>query len=386
MKTVISAARLMTSTEWIERSRVLIEDGLISAMASRESMAIPVGARELDFGDMILAPGLIDVHVHGGAGHDVMETDTRALEAIERHMARHGVTSYLATTVTAPHDLILRSLEHLGKYIKQHAGTPRAVPLGVHLEGPFISHAKRGVHPPENLVEPTPQKLEDFWNASAGTLRMMTVAPELPGAVETIRHARQLGMISSVGHSDANFADTEAAIEAGATHATHTFNAMRALDHREPGILGAVLSDDRITADIIADGIHLHPSVVSLFLRSKGYERSILITDAMSAAGMPNGKYQLGALEVEVRDGRCEVKGKLAGSALTLDRAVRNVIGFAGWTLQQAVRSASLNPARLLGLANERGTLAAGHVADLVVLTADGEVAKTIAAGRVCEL
>src|SRR5215470_13051285 len=385
MKTLISAARLMTPTEWIEGPRVLVEDGRISAVAPRESLPVPAGARELDFGGMILAPGLIDVHVHGGAGHDVMETDTGALEAIERHMASHGVTSYLATTVTAPHNLILRSLEHLGKYIKQHSGIPRAVPLGIHLEGPFISHAKRGVHPPESLVEPTPQKLDAFWNASAGALRMMTVAPELPGAVETIRHACKLGIISSVGHSDANFADTEAAIAAGATHATHTFNAMRALDHREPGILGAVLSNDRITADVIADGIHLHPSVVSLFLRSKGYERSILITDAMSAAGMPDGKYQLGALEVEVRDGRCEVKGKLAGSALTLDRAVRNVVSFAGWTLQQALRLATLNPARLLGLDKERGKLAKGHVADMVVLTANGDVAKTIVAGRMCE-
>src|SRR5262249_51591015 len=187
MKTVISAARLMTPTEWIESPRVLVEDGHISAVGSRESLPIPAGARELDFGGMILAPGLIDVPVQGGAGPDVMGTDPRALEAIEGHMARHGVTSYLATTVTAPHDLILRSLEHLGKYIKQHAGIPRAVPLGVHLEGPFISHAKRGVHPPESLVEPTPQKLDAFWNASAGGLALLTLAPGVPGSVGDIR-------------------------------------------------------------------------------------------------------------------------------------------------------------------------------------------------------
>src|SRR5215475_9980266 len=216
MKTVITADHLITPTELVEGPVVLIDDGLIVDVGSRQSKEVPENTRHLDFPGLTLAPGFIDIHVHGGAGHDVMEADDAALVAVEPHMAKHGVTGYLATTVTAPTHRILKALDHLGRSIGRNIRQPqRAIPLGVHLEGPFISHAKRGVHPPENLVEPTPQKLDAFWNASGGTLRMMTVAPELPGAVETISHARKLGMISSVGHSDAKFADTQAAITAG---------------------------------------------------------------------------------------------------------------------------------------------------------------------------
>lgn len=383
MKTVISAARLITPGEQIDSPRVVVENGRIASLTPRDAISVPRGARELDFPGMILAPGLIDIHVHGGAGHDVMETDASALAAIEGHMARHGVTGYLATTVTAPQEKILRALEHLGKTITGHNGGSRARPLGIHLEGPFISHAKRGVHPRENLVPPSPGLLDQFWNASGGTLRMMTVAPELPGAVETIGHARKLGMICSLGHSNATFAEANAGIAAGASHATHTFNAMRALDHREPGILGSVLTDDRLTADIIVDGVHLHPSIVSLFLHAKGHERAVLITDAISAAGMPDGRYRLGAFMVDVKDGRCDLNGALAGSVLTLDRAIRNVMSFAGWTLPRSVALATLNPARVLGIADQCGVLAPGRSADLVVVTPAGEVVTTIIGGKV---
>jgi N-acetylglucosamine-6-phosphate deacetylase len=255
--------------------------------------------------------------------------------------------------------------------------------LGIHLEGPFISHAKRGVHPPENLLPPSPEMLDRFWQASGHSIRMMTVAPEIAGAEATIRHARSLGVHSSVGHSDASLDQTRAAIAAGADHATHTFNAMRALDHREPGILGAVLTEDALSADIIADGVHTDPSIVRLFLAAKGPERAILITDAISATGMPDGRYRLGPFEVEVRGDRCDYQGKLAGSVLTLDRAIRNVMSFAGWNLQQAVRLATLNPAGLLGIAAERGIIAPGCVADLVVLTAEGKVVRAIVGGDV---
>jgi N-acetylglucosamine-6-phosphate deacetylase len=214
---------------------------------------------------------------------------------------------------------------------------------------------------------------------------MMTVAPEIPGAIETIQHARSLGVRSSLGHSDANYDHANAAIAAGADHATHTFNAMRALDRRDPGILGAVLSQDAVTADIIADGVHVHPSVIQLFLRAKGAARAVLITDAISAAGMPDGRYRLGALEVDVQGDRCDYQGRLAGSVLTLDRAVRNVMSFAGWKLQHAVRLATLNPGQLLGAGNERGEVAPGRIADMVVLTGEGHVAGTIVAGNLVE-
>jgi N-acetylglucosamine-6-phosphate deacetylase len=212
----------------------------------------------------------------------------------------------------------------------------------------------------------------------------MTIAPELDGALEVISEAARRGVCVSLGHSDAQMKSAISGVTAGARHATHTFNAMRPLDHREPGIVGEVLTDPRLSADIIADGIHLDPAIVRLFLQSKGPDQAVLITDAISATGMPDGRYRLGTFEVEVKNGRCLVDGKLAGSVLTMDRAVRNVMEFAHWDLQQTLRLATLNPARVAGLAN-RGKLAAGTEADFVVLSPSGEVRNTIIRGEVCE-
>jgi N-acetylglucosamine-6-phosphate deacetylase len=381
MRTVITAGTLFTPLESIASPVVVLEDQRVVSVHSREHVEVPACTRRFDFPQMIIAPGLIDTHIHGNAGYDVMEADEAGLRALQLDMAKHGVTGYLPTTVSAPEDRILRALERLGKAIDTNEGLEGACPLGIHLEGPFISHAKRGVHPPETLLQPSPDRLDRFRQASGGTIRVMTIAPELPGAVDTIEHARKLGIRSSLGHSDATFSQTDMGIVAGANHATHTFNAMRPLDHREPGILGAVLSDDRVTADIIADGIHVDPSMVKLFLAAKGEERAILITDAISATGMGDGHYKLGGLDVEVRGDRCEFQGRLAGSVLTLDRAVRNVMSFAGWKLQQAVRLATYNPAILLGLAEKKGSIAPGRDADLIILTPEGKVVQTFLRG-----
>ena len=351
--------------------------------SSSQETEFPQGGERLDYPGCILAPGYIDIHIHGGAGHDVMYADSSALAVIEASMARRGVTSYLPTTVSAPEKDILRALKSLGAHIDtSDKRMQRARPLGIHLEGPFISHVKRGVHPADNLLPPTPERLDRFWEASEGTLWMMTLAPELDGAMDTIKHAQQLGVISSLGHSNATFDEARQGIDVGARHATHSFNAMRALDHREPGILGAILEDDQLTADIIVDGVHIAPTVVDLFVRLKGIERTVLITDAISATGMPDGTYRLGSLEVTVHADRCESDGRLAGSVLTLDRAVRNVMSFTSSDLQQAVRMATFNPAQLLGISGQRGILAPGAVADVVVLTPQGQVVQTIVAGQ----
>jgi N-acetylglucosamine-6-phosphate deacetylase len=311
-----------------------------------------------------------------------MDADADRLRQFERHLLRHGVTAYLPTTVTATPERTLAALERLGRHIQAGKNTERHMALGIHLEGPFISHAKRGVHPPENLLPPSPERLQGFWESSTGTLRMMTLAPELPGSVETISHAIRLGICSSLGHSDATYEQAGSAIEAGAKHATHTFNAMRQVDHRQPGIAGAVLANPGVSADIIADGIHVHPAMIDLFIRAKGLERTILISDAISATGMPDGSYALGDLQVDVRQGRCECRGKLAGSVLTLDRAIRNTMLFAGSKLQESVRFASFNPAKLLGLTAQRGMIAEGRRADIVVLTPEGNVVHTILGGE----
>jgi N-acetylglucosamine-6-phosphate deacetylase len=250
------------------------------------------------------------------------------------------------------------------------------------MEGPFISRTCRGVHPPEYLMAPTVAAFNEFWEASRGNVRMMTIAPELPGTVEVIAEAVRRGVCVSLGHTDADAVASRAGIAAGARHATHTFNAMRPLKHRDPGVIGEVLTNDSITADIIADGIHLDPEIVRLFLKAKGEAGAVLITDGIAATGMPDGKYQLGSLEVEVKNGRCESGGRLAGSVLTMDRAVKNVVEFAGWSLPSAIRLASLNPANVAGL-KASGRIAEGARADFVVLDESGNVKKTVIGGRI---
>ena len=387
-----TAGRLLTPIDVVEHPLVLVEGGRVLEISPRSSRQVPAGVSVSDFGDRVMAPGYIDLHIHGSAGYDVMDDTAEALPAIEQLLARHGVTSYFPTTVTAPLDTTLRALERLADAIekreleceRQNAdGKSRALPLGIHLEGPFLSHARRGVHPPEDLLAPTLALFERFWQAARGRIRMMTIAPELEGAPEVIAEAARRGVCVSLGHSDADFDAAERGIAAGARHATHTFNAMRPLDHRSPGILGAVLTDRRVNADIIADGVHLDPAIVKLVSNAKGPEQTVLITDATSATGMPDGRYRLGSFEVDVRDGKCMADGRLAGSVLTMDRAVRNLARFAEWDLRQAVAAASQNPARAARIAN-KGVLAAGADADFVVLSPEGEVLRTFLGGVEC--
>ena len=386
----------MTPTDVVEHALVLVEQGRVLEISARSSRQVPAGVSVSDFGDGVMAPGYVDLHIHGNAGYDVMDDTAEALPAIEQLLARHGVTSYFPTTVTAPMDVTLRALERLADAIEKRAlererqreqknadGKSRALPLGIHLEGPFLSHARRGVHPPEDLLAPTLALFERFWQAARGRIRMMTIAPELEGAPEVIAEAARRGVCVSLGHSDADFEAAGRGIAAGARHATHTFNAMRPLDHRSPGILGAVLTDRRVNADIIADGVHLDPAIVKLVSNAKGPEQTVLITDATSATGMPDGRYRLGSFEVDVRDGKCMADGRLAGSVLTMDRAVRNLARFAEWDLRQAVAAASQNPARAARIAN-KGVLAAGADADFVVLSPEGEVLRTFLGGVEC--
>jgi N-acetylglucosamine-6-phosphate deacetylase len=380
----ITAKALFTPLKRIERPLLLIDGGSITDIRSQGEADLPANAKRIDFKDCVLAPGLIDIHIHGSAGHDVMQADKQGRRRMEEFLASRGVTSYFPSTVAAPLDATLRSLEWLAKAIESSHSAGRAQPLGIHLEGPFLSHIRRGVHLPENLLKPTVETFDKFWQAAGGHVRVLTIAPELDGAREVIAEANKRGVCVSIGHSDADLAAARAGILAGARHATHTFNAMRPLDHRAPGILGEVLSNSNLSADIIADGVHVHPSVVRIFLEAKGEERAVLITDAISAAGMPEGHYQLGGMDVEVKDGRVTRDGSLAGSVLTLDRAVRNVMEFGGWNLQQAVRLATKNPAAAVA-AKRKGILEPGADADLVVLTEGGDVRASVVRGEVVE-
>lgn len=399
-----TAARLLTPHGALEHPLLLVDQGRVVEIASQAERSVPAGVSAIDLGNSLIAPGYVDLHIHGSSGYDVMDDIPEALPAIERLLARHGVTSYFPTTVTAPLDSTLGALERLAEAIegceqerepkntqtsehKEVTRAGRALPLGIHLEGPFISHVRRGVHPSENLLPPRLETFERFWQAARGHIRIMTIAPELDGASELITAAAARGVCISLGHSDADLAVTQRAIAAGARHATHTFNAMRPLDHRDPGIIAAVLTDARVSADIIADGVHVDPAIVKLLALAKGPEQTVLITDATAATGMPDGRYRLGSFEVDlavdVKDGRCTSAGKLAGSVLTMDLAVRNLARFAEWDLPWAVAAASRNPARVVRCTN-KGLLAVGANADFIVLDTEGNVLRTFVGGVEC--
>lgn len=386
MKTAFTACRLYTPAEEIPNPLLVVEDGRISEVSSRSTKEVPGNTALVDFGDAVLAPGFLDIHMHGGAGLDVMRASPSELPRLGKFLTTHGVTGYFPTTVAAPLDATCAALERLADAIEAATATGsdlvQARPLGIHLEGPFLSHKRRGVHPPENLVTPTVEIFQRLWQAARGHVRMLTIAPEIPGAMEVIAEAARRKVCVSIGHSDAEMPVAQDAVKAGARHATHTFNAMRPLDHRDPGIIGEVLTDDRLSADIIVDGIHVAPAIVRLFLQAKGRERAVLITDAISATGMPDGRYELGPILVDVKDGKCTSNGSLAGSVLTMDRAVRNVTQFSSWSLRDAVQAATLNPALAVGLSGHHGVLASGAAADFTVLSPAGEVLNTIVRGR----
>ncbi len=379
MRTVLTASRLLTPDQIIERPAVVIDDGIIASLASLNDSALPAG-RHVDLAESTLIPAFFDVHIHGSGGHDVMEATDFALNHIGNFLARHGVGAYCATTVTAPLDSLLRALSSLAGLMSTPLDGAR--PVGIHLEGPFLSPHKRGAHSESQLLTPSVAIFDRLWQAAEDNIRVMTIAPELPGAEETIAHATQLGVRVSLGHSDAGAEAARRGVLAGAVSATHTFNAMRRFDHREPGLLGEVLTNDRLFAEMICDGLHVHPTIVRLFWKAKGPERALLVTDAMGGTGMPDGIYRLGELEVRVQAGRCIIgEDTLAGSTLTLDRAVRNFVQFTGATLAESLALATRNPAHMTGLDSEIGTLAPGRSADIAVLSPKNEVVETFLRG-----
>jgi N-acetylglucosamine-6-phosphate deacetylase len=408
MRTVLTAERLWDGTKLLDNPMVVIEDGRIASISSRASaeppdplagrgfrspasilsqfgaLVVVIEGKEkiLHFPGATLAPAFFDVHIHGAKGHDVMEATVEALDTIGGFLASRGTGSYLATTVTAPLDATLRSLSGLAKLLARPAVAGQARPLGIHLEGPFLSHSKRGVQPAEHLLAPDIAAFDRFFEAAEGHIRLMTLAPELPGAVELAVHATARGVRVSLGHSNATAAETRAAIAAGAVSATHTFNAMRPLDHREPGILGTVLTCDTLFAEMICDGIHTAREMAKLWWRAKGPERAILVTDAMSAAGMPDGEYQLGGFAVQVANGRAMVGDVLAGSVLTLDRALANFVEFTGAPLEQALRLATVNPAAMTGLSDQAGSVAVGQPASLVAVDRAGKLVGSVVNGQ----
>jgi len=380
---LLHVGRAFTPTSELRDVGILIRDGVIESVGPRSSMTLPAGAEEIIATDKVAAPGFIDVHIHGAGGHDVMEGSDAALDAVASTIASHGTTAFLATTVTADPDAICKSSEHIARYIAQQHTKSRAAAeiLGIHFEGPFISPVRRGVHPPQWIKLPSAELLERFIAAAQGHALLLTIAPELLGAMPCIDAALNAGMIVGMGHTDATYEQARAALARGAHHAIHTYNAMRPFSHRDAGVIGAVLTSPEISAELIADGVHVDETAMRVLLQAKGASGVILISDGISATGMPDGKYILGGFEVTVSGGVCKnSEGKLAGSTLTLDRALRNIVNL-GKSLSDTLQMLTLNPAKLLGIEHKKGTLHANADADLVLLNEALQVTQVFTRG-----
>lgn len=338
--TAILAGTILTPTDEIEDGVVVIEDGHFAEVGRRDSVKIPVGAQVVDHSDQIVAPGFVDTHTHGAAGHDFMEATPEALSAIGSYFARHGTTSYLATTITADIERTVRVAQGLGKIVRAAADfedslklfeRPAAQPLGIYFEGPFLNVKRRGAHPAADIQEPSVETFAKFLDAADGAARSIAMAPELPGALAALAYGLTRGVRIGIGHSDATYEEALRAIDAGATYAVHIYNAMRPFSHRDPGIIAATLTDDRVFAELICDGIHVEPAAVRLLTRAKGLGRIVLVTDSVSATGMPDGDYRLGQFDITIKGGVCRTaEGTLAGSSIALEQALRNFVNFTG--------------------------------------------------------
>ncbi|GAA0387236.1 N-acetylglucosamine-6-phosphate deacetylase [Acrocarpospora corrugata] len=371
MSITLSDAAIVTPNG-VHHGWLTIEDGRITHIGHGEAPG-----NGLSLGGRTVVPGFVDIHVHGGggAGYPSSSAD-QARQAFAFHQ-RHGTTTALASLVTAP-------LESLAASAATLAGLcAEGLLAGIHFEGPYISAARCGAHPPGLLRTPSATEFADLIKAANGHARMFTLAPELPGALDAIRECTASGVIAAIGHTDATYEEATAAIDAGATVATHLFNAMRPLNHRDPGPITAAMTDDRVTVELVNDGVHLHPRIIDLVLAAVPPTRVAFITDAMAAAGMPDGDFTLGSVQVEVRQGVARLAGTptIAGSTLTMDTAFRNAIHTNSLTLPEAAQVTSLTPAHILGLSHEIGSITVGKKADLVILNPALEVTAVMKSG-----
>ena len=377
----IDAGSLYTPERKFSPGRLLIEGKTITAVGVPESIRIPPNANQIDASKLLVTPGFLDPHIHGCGGVDVMQATYDSLNAVSRILVRHGTTSFLPTTVSSPPDVLTNTVEQLGAAISK--SFDGAEPLGIHLEGPFISEAKRGTHKASHVLAPDLDLFENWVRASGNTVRLLTIAPELNGTEPLEIMARHYDVTVAMGHSNATFDQARAAADRGICYAVHTFNAMRAFSHRDPGIVGEVLADDRVFAEIIADGIHVDEAVVRIFARAKGKPGVLLTTDAISATDMPDGRYSLGGETIEVIEGICrDAEGRLAGSTLTQEIAFRNFARWTEWPFEHALAGLTLNPARALKL-HGKGVLEPGADADVVIMDEQFRIIKTLVAGRV---
>ena len=374
---------IVTPFQLLEDRIIIIEKGKIIAMTDKkEDLTILKNVKIIEAQNKFIVPGYIDIHVHGGGGSDVMDGEYEAIKQVATTHSRFGTTAFLPTTMTMTKDKIIKSLKSIHE--ARLKGTGTAEILGIHLEGPYINPEKKGAQKEEDIKKVSVEEFLEFNQASGNLIRLVTIAPEMPGAVDFIRWLHQQGIIVSVGHSNATYKQVQEGIQAGLSHVTHTFNAMRGLHHREPGVVGAALSSPKLIVEMIADGIHLHPIVLKILTQIKESEKLVLITDAMRATGFKEGTYDLGGQEVIVTQGQAKLKnGTLAGSVLTMDKAVKNLVTKVGISLLNAVQMASYNPAKCLGIDDKKGSLELYKDADIVILNKNLETELTMVAGKV---
>jgi N-acetylglucosamine-6-phosphate deacetylase len=379
MTLVIKNCRLYTDEAGDKLSSIVIEDGKIRSVLQSID-GVPDTVEVIDAGARCVIPGLIEVHLQGAGGADVLDGTEESLSAIAKALARTGVTSYLGTTVVKPMDGNRHLLVAREAVMKDLGG---ASLLGIHLEGPFINKDKKGGLDPASIYPSSEQALEEIMQVTAGTLRMMTIAPELPGNLDAIRELTRRGVVAAFAHSDATYEQTHQGFEAGIRHVTHIFNAMAPLHHRKPGPLAAIFERPDTTAQIISDGHHLHPAIVRLIHAQLGDDRCVCITDGMPGIGLPEGTYIYNGKQYTSKDGAARyLDGTLIGSTMSLLHIAYKYQSFTGSSFRAAIDSVTKNPAAVLGLSERKGAIRPGFDADLVVLDTDNEVWRTLVQGR----
>jgi N-acetylglucosamine-6-phosphate deacetylase len=384
--TIIQNGRVYTPTQVIEDGVVVFNGNGILAVCHRDNVPdyLQSPTHVIDAGGNLVCPGFIDQHVHGGGGADTMDQSYEAICTIAQAHAAFGVTAFCPTTMAAPDDEMEKALAAVAMAVKK--GTGGAKVLGSHIEGPCISVEARGAHFDEYVrhTPPTIERLYRYYNVAQGTIKIWTIAPELPRAIDFIRAASKLGIKISIGHTRASYNEVHNAIEAGATGATHLYNAMAGFHYRDAGATMAILhSQGRIIAEIIADGAHVHPAAIYTAIRTLGPENVLLVTDCMRPAGLPSmTSFELPGITAFVKEGQVlTAEGKLCGSLLTMNHAVQNVNAVLGQPLAEAITLATLNPARSLAIANRKGSLEIGKDADIVICDHFLQVRRTIVEG-----
>ncbi len=383
--------KLITPFNVIEEGVVLIDGERISAIGSKREVKVPKKAEVIDASGKVVVPGFIDIHTHGGGGRSLMEGTYEAVDEISKFFAEHGTTGFLSTLLGLKEDMLKAAK---ATKTAMDRGTKGAEVLGIHLEGPSFSPKKPGAADPRWLRRPDIREFDRIMRESNNAVKLVTIAPELDGALEFIKHITRRGVVASVGHSYATYDQVLKGIKAGISHACHTYNAMRGLHHREPGVVGAVLSRDELTAELIADGHHVSPPAMKILVRCKGIDKVILITDSTRLAGMPEGEYTWMGQKVIVKGGMCVLprppvsgalaeKVTLAGSIATMNEDVKNMVELVGVTLQEAIRMASVNPARRIGVYDRKGSLEVGKDADLAMVDDQLNVYMTMVRGRI---